>query len=163
MSNFWEEQFNECPEAEGIDFVNIFATPWNPGVIYDSKTKEQMITGCAYPRSGYLYWKMVDGEKQYIITEKFKRKPGSMTHHPEQTELWIVEDASEEELVGAFEDRAEAEEMCLAFYEEAAYLTALEQYQGHHHWTMKRACEFGWIYHKLDFWVKPVNLWKFFP
>ena len=29
MDKFWEEQFAEVPEAEGIDFVTIGTMPWD--------------------------------------------------------------------------------------------------------------------------------------
>lgn len=161
MSNFWQEQFDKYPEAEGVDFVSLLATPLNPGMIFGTYTKEMMIAGCSYPRSGYLFWKMVNGEKIYFDSKSEKREPGSIVHRPQQTELWSVRDYMEDKTVGVFEDRATAEEMCLTFYEEAVYFTALEEYGWHHHWNVKQAYDFARTYHLLDFQVEQLYLWKF--
>ena len=76
-------------------------------------------------------------------------------------ELWAVRDLIEDKIIAAYEDRATAEEMCLTFYEEAAYFTALDRYIWHHHWTMEKAAEVGWKYHFLDFEIECIVLWKF--
>ena len=68
MKDFILDEMIEL-EADGVDFVPIFTTPEN---IYmasfcKSYTKEQWIASDgSYPKSGRLYWKMVNGKKEYI-------------------------------------------------------------------------------------------------
>lgn len=161
--NFWQEQFDGHPGAEGIDFVSLMARPWKPGTIYDTKTKEQMLAGCAYPRSNYLFWKMENGKKVYIYGERDKIEPGSLPYHPEHRQLWALKDWGEDKIVGIFESQETAEEMCVSYTEEAAYIEALELYQWNHHWDMERACTAAWKRHVLDFWIEPVDCWSFLP
>lgn len=60
----WEQQF-DLLGADGIDFHSIVATPPNCEII-DSFTKEEFLKGVAYPRTGYTFWKLIDGYKFYL-------------------------------------------------------------------------------------------------
>ena len=163
MSNFWKEQFDKHPDAEGIDFVSLIARPWKPGTIYDTKTREQMIAGCAYPRSNYLFWKMVDGKKVYIYKEKDKLKPGSVHCHAEHRKLFAIID-DDEAIWGVFDNRQDAEEIAMSLYEELAYETALDLYLWHHHWDMEHATTEAWEgYVGWTYLVKPIDFWSFSP
>lgn len=56
--------------ADGVDFVPLaqtFQSPMYDKEVYLSLTREELLTykGC-YPRSGRVYWKMVNGQKIYI-------------------------------------------------------------------------------------------------
>ena len=62
----WEQQF-ELLGADGIDFHSIIATPPNCEII-DSFTKEEFLKGVAYPRTGYTFWKNIEGHKFYLCT-----------------------------------------------------------------------------------------------
>ena len=62
----WEQQF-ELLGADGIDFHSIIATPPNCEII-DSFTKEEFLKGVSYPRTGYTFWKLIDGHKFYLVT-----------------------------------------------------------------------------------------------
>lgn len=55
--------------GDGVDFVPVFTTPETilHTKIIKSYTKEQWIASDgSYPKSGRLYWKMVNGKKEYI-------------------------------------------------------------------------------------------------
>ena len=162
MSNYWQEEF-EKTGADGVQFVGLMDTPWNIRTSYGCKTKEEMLAGCSYPRSNYIFYKMVNGKKEYIITERFQRKPGSIEYYPEYRQVWAVKDWGEDKIVGVFEDRATAEEICVSYIEEAAYADAVDLYQWHHHWDMERACRDAWKRHSWDFWVEPLDSWTFLP
>ena len=60
MSNFWKEQFDKYPRAEGVDFVDWGFNPITPSnkCIHQSNTKDEMCNGhCKmYPRSNYYFW-----------------------------------------------------------------------------------------------------------
>ena len=58
------EEMNEL-EADGVDFVPIWYSEEFPPIIC-SYTKEEWKSVQAYPKSGKMYWKMVDGKKEYI-------------------------------------------------------------------------------------------------
>ena len=62
----WEQQF-ELLGADGIDFHSIITTPPNCEII-DSFTKEEFLKGVAYPRTGYTFWKNIEGHKFYLCT-----------------------------------------------------------------------------------------------
>lgn len=72
MDKFWEEQFAEVPEAEGIDFVSIGTMPWdlNKHIFQSNLKKDFENPHLATPRSGRLFWKMEDGKKKYLLTPK---------------------------------------------------------------------------------------------
>lgn len=71
MSNFWKEQFDKYPRAEGVDFVGWGFNPITPSnkCIIQSNTKDEMCNGhCVmYPRSNYYFWfKDENGYKKYF-------------------------------------------------------------------------------------------------
>ena len=72
MSNdFWKPMFEHF-DADGIDFVplgfNPCCTPQSK--VYASFTKEQFLAGgVIYPRSGYIFWKMINGLKCYLVED----------------------------------------------------------------------------------------------
>ena len=53
--------------ADGVDFVSIFSNgPLGPEV-YCSYSKEEWIASDrSYPKTGRLYWNMIDGKKVYV-------------------------------------------------------------------------------------------------
>lgn len=68
MEDFILKEMEER-DADGVDFVPVFTTPETilHTKIIKTYTKEQWLASCgAYPKSGRLYWKMVDGKKEYI-------------------------------------------------------------------------------------------------
>lgn len=52
--------------ADGVDFVPVCMKKEAIERIFLSKTRQQMIDDPSYPKSGRLYWKMVDGHKVYL-------------------------------------------------------------------------------------------------
>ena len=162
MSNYWEEKFAETG-ADGVDFVPLTAKPWDVKTVYKSCTKQEMLAGVAYPRSNYFFWKIVDGEKQYIIEEKNKRKPGEVPVHFERTPIFMVIDTHSDAPVIVVKDRATAEEMCMALTEEAAHTMACLLYSHRHHWTMERAVEEGWRRCSLDYLIYETSIVEFTP
>lgn len=53
--------------ADGVDYVPIFTTPDMPNKnIILSRTREEELASDSYPKSGRLYWKIIDGQKVYI-------------------------------------------------------------------------------------------------
>lgn len=62
----WEQQF-DLLGADGIDFHSIIAMPPNCEII-DSFTREEFLNGAIYPRTGYTFWKNIDGHKFYLVT-----------------------------------------------------------------------------------------------
>lgn len=158
----WKETFDKYPEAEGVDFVSLLAKPWRPGTIYESKTKEQMIAGCAYPRSNWLLWKMVNGKKEYIYQEQHKIAPGSIPCHPDRKVMFMIVDEDEINW-GAFDNRQDAEEIAMSLYEEVAYEMACDLYTWHHHWDMERAVRTAWERVGWEYQIKEFDLWSFSP
>ena len=63
----WKEWF-EITGADGVDFHIVGRHPEKGDPIYpgESYTKEEFFKAKAYPRSGYTFWKMINGEKYYI-------------------------------------------------------------------------------------------------
>ena len=63
----WKEWF-EITGADGVDFHMIGRHPEKGDLIYpgESYTKEEFFKAKAYPKSGYTFWKMINGEKYYI-------------------------------------------------------------------------------------------------
>lgn len=54
--------------ADGVDFVPLFTKINNIIQIYESYTKEEWISSDkSYPKTQRLYWKMINGKKEYII------------------------------------------------------------------------------------------------
>lgn len=53
--------------ADGVDFVPLFTEINNIIQIYESYTKEEWISGVCYPKARRVYWKMINGKKEYII------------------------------------------------------------------------------------------------
>ena len=162
MSNYWEEKFAETG-ANGVDFVPLTAKPWDVKTVYESRTKQEMLAGVAYPRSNYFFWKIVDGEKQYIVEEKNKRKPGEVPVHFERTPIFMVIDTHNDVPVIVVKDRATAEEMCMALTEEAAHTMAYHLYSHRHHWTMERAVEEGWRRCSRDYLIYETSIVEFTP
>ena len=52
--------------ADGVDFVPVCMKKEAIKHIFLSKTRQQMIDDPLYPKSGRLYWKLVDGHKVYL-------------------------------------------------------------------------------------------------
>ena len=143
MSNYWAEKFAETG-ADGVDFVPLIAKPWDIKTIYDSRTKKEMLAGVAYPRSNYFFWKIVNGEKQYIVEKKNKCKPGEVPVHSERTPVFLIIDTDNGVPAMIVTDRVTAEEMCLSLTEQDVYEMACDLYTWHHHWSMERAAEEAW-------------------
>ena len=63
----WQEWF-EITGADGVDFHSIGCHPekGDPILPGESYTKEEFFKAKTYPRSGYTFWKMINGEKYYI-------------------------------------------------------------------------------------------------
>lgn len=61
----WRQQF-DLLGADGIDFHSIISNPPNCEII-DSFTKEEFLNMVMYPRTGYTFWKLIDGHKFYLI------------------------------------------------------------------------------------------------
>ena len=55
--------------ADGVDFVPIGFNPMNASdfKIYESYTKQEFIACKGYPKSPYIFWKMINGRKTYLI------------------------------------------------------------------------------------------------
>lgn len=159
MSNYWQEEFDKTG-ADGVQFVGLLDTPWNIRTSYGCKTKEEMIAGCAYPRANYIFYKMVNGKKEYIITERFKRKPGSIVCHPSHKTMFMIVDEDEINF-GAFDNRQDAEEIAMSLYEEAVYEMACDLYTWHHHWDMERAGEEAWKRAGWKYQIREFGFWKF--
>lgn len=71
----WEEWF-EITGADGVDFHSIGCHPekGDPILPGESYTKEAFFKAKSYPRSGYTFWKMINGEKYYISLEQPPKK-----------------------------------------------------------------------------------------
>ena len=52
--------------ADGVDFVPLWFDKRFPPPVICSYTKEEWYHVKVYPRSNRMYWKMIDGRKQYI-------------------------------------------------------------------------------------------------
>ena len=162
MSNYWEEKFAETG-ADGVDFVPLTAKPWDIKTVYESRTKQEMLASVAYPRSNYFFWKIVDGEKQYIVEDRDKRKSGEVPVHFERTPIFMVIDIHTDTPAIVVKDRATAEEMCVALIEEAAYTMACYLYRQRTQWTMERAVEEGWRRCSRDYLVYETSIVEFTP
>ena len=74
--NGWKEWF-EITGADGVDFHNIGYCPekGDPILPGGSYTKEEFFKAKTYPRSGYTFWKLINGEKYYIsLTQPPKKE-----------------------------------------------------------------------------------------
>ena len=162
MSNYWTEKFAETG-ADGVDFVPLIAKPWDIKTIYESKTKEEMLAGAAYPRSNYFFWKMVNGKKEYIVEEKDKRKPGEISVHFERTPIFLIIDIHNDVPAMIVKDRVTAEEMCLSLAEQDAYEMACDLYTWRHHWSMERAAEEAWRRCYLNYLIYEDSVVEFTP
>ena len=160
MIDYWERRFEETG-ADGVDFTSLLSKPWDIKQIYDSKTREEMLSGVAYPRTNYFFWKLVNGKKVYITEERDKRKPGEINPWIEKTPVFLVIDNFAEAPVAVLKDRATAEEICMSYIEEAAWIEALQLYGWKHHWTMERAVAEGWNRNKLSYSIKEDVLVEF--
>ena len=71
----WKEWF-EITGADGVDFHMIGCHPEKGDLIYpgESYTKEEFFKAKTYPRSGYTFWKLIDGKKYYISLEQPPKK-----------------------------------------------------------------------------------------
>lgn len=70
MEDYILKEMEEA-DADGVDFVPVFTTSerllLGESKIICSYSKEQWLTGAGvYPKSGRLYWKIVDGKKIYV-------------------------------------------------------------------------------------------------
>jgi hypothetical protein len=163
MSNYWEEKFAETG-ADGVDFVPLTAKPWDIKIVYDSKTKEEILAGAAYPRSNYFFWKLVNGKKVYITEEGDKRTPGKIPVHFERTPIFMIIDTyAEAEPIIVVKDRATAEELCMSLTEEAAHAKAYDLYCHMHHWSMERAVKEAWRICTLDYLIYETSIVEFTP
>ena len=72
LGSIWVQRFAQLG-ADGIDFVSWPQDP-TKGEIYASYTKENflMIEDYNYPSSAYVFWKMVFGQKCYLVENKKK-------------------------------------------------------------------------------------------
>ena len=53
--------------ADGVDFVPLFTKPTDINLnIIVSYTREEWLHQSSYPKSGRLYWKMIDNKKVYL-------------------------------------------------------------------------------------------------
>ena len=74
--NGWKEWF-EITGADGVDFHSIGYHPekGDPILPGGSYTKEEFFKAKTYPRSGYTFWKLINGEKYYIsLTQPPKKE-----------------------------------------------------------------------------------------
>ena len=73
----WKEWF-EITGADGVDFYPIGQDPRkNPAIILQSNTKEEILERkVCCPRSGYSFWKKINGKKYYISLDT----PVEITH-----------------------------------------------------------------------------------
>ena len=71
----WKEWF-EITGADGVDFHMIGRHPEKGDPIYpgESYTKEEFFKAKAYPKSGYTFWKLINGKKYYISLEQPPKK-----------------------------------------------------------------------------------------
>lgn len=59
------EEMNKV-DADGVDFVPLWFDERFPPPVICSYTKEEWHHVKAYPKSNRMYWKMIEGRKQYI-------------------------------------------------------------------------------------------------
>ena len=66
----WKEWF-EITGADGVDFHPISQDPRkNPAIVLQSNTKEDILERkVCYPKSGYSFWKKINGKKYYVSLE----------------------------------------------------------------------------------------------
>ena len=78
--NGWKEWF-EITGADGVDFHNIGYCPekGDPILPGGSYTKEEFFKAKTYPRSGYTFWKLINGEKYYISLTQPPKKEHKVT------------------------------------------------------------------------------------
>jgi len=67
-------------EADGVDFHPIFTTPPDCQIIQSNTKEEFEYFDIAVPRTAYTFWKMVDGEKQYIILDDKKQESANKSY-----------------------------------------------------------------------------------
>ena len=63
--------FVNITEAASEDTIKAFKAAFfylNKGHQY-SFTKEEFLKGVSYPRTGYTFWKLIDGHKFYLVTD----------------------------------------------------------------------------------------------
>lgn len=73
----WKEWF-EITGADGVDFHPISQDPRkSPAIVLQSNTKEDILERkVCYPKSGYSFWKKINGKKYYISLDN----PIELTH-----------------------------------------------------------------------------------
>ena len=66
----WKKWF-EITGADGVDFYPIGQNPRkNSAIVLQSNTKEDILERkVGYPKSGYSFWKKINGKKYYISLE----------------------------------------------------------------------------------------------
>lgn len=70
MTDFILEEMEKL-EADGVDFVPILINPLEASQnIHCSYSKEEWKQVKAYPKSGRLYWKVINGRKFYLIEKR---------------------------------------------------------------------------------------------
>ena len=57
--------------ADGVDFVPILTSPYDTmGKVIYSWSRDEVEKNRFYPKSGRLYWKIVNGRKFYLIEKR---------------------------------------------------------------------------------------------
>jgi hypothetical protein len=72
MEDFILKEMEER-DADGVDFVPVLTNPDNilyQKIIITYTKKEWIASNRAYPKSGRIYWKVVNGKKEYIWNKK---------------------------------------------------------------------------------------------
>ena len=72
MEDFILKEMEER-DADGVDFVPVFTNPDNilyQKIIMTYTKKEWIDSDGSYPKSGRVYWKLVNGKKEYIWNKK---------------------------------------------------------------------------------------------
>lgn len=70
MTDFILEEMEKL-EADGVDFVPIMTNPYDAFKnVLCSYSKEEWKEVRGYPKSGRLYWKIINGRKFYLIEKR---------------------------------------------------------------------------------------------
>ncbi len=66
--NYYLEKMIEL-DADGIDFITIGEILKGSFHVYKSYTREEFKYVNAFPKTGYRYWKIINGKKTYVDKE----------------------------------------------------------------------------------------------
>lgn len=66
------EEMNNV-DADGVDFVPIWFDEHLPPPIICSYTKEELKNITGYPKSNRMYWKIINGKKEYIRPDQLRK------------------------------------------------------------------------------------------